>query len=115
MKKSINQFVVSKSQRFLNNVSNLLPEKVENFEIFSFSMGRASGYGSYNYLLDVEINGESITLKKHSHNSVDYDYYTDLEYQSHNYNNWVKRGILSMLSDFSISDQIYQIAIKYNE
>jgi len=110
MKTLVEQSIVSNSQRFLNNVSNELPEGIESFSITSFGMQRASGYGSYNYVMEVEINGEYVTLKKFTHDSVDFDYYTDLEYMSHNFNNWAKNRVLSMLSTDFIYDEIYEIA-----
>lgn len=115
MKTLINQSVVSSSQRFNNNISKLLPSGVKSFSIVHFGMKKASGYGSYNYVMDVEINGEPLTLKKFTHDSMSYDYYTDLEYRSHNFNNWAKRNILFMLETDFINDQIFDIANKDNE
>lgn len=115
MKTLVSQTVVSDSKRFENNVLNTLPEGVETFTITSFSMQRSSGYGSYNYVMDVEINDEYVTLKKFTHDSIDFDYYTDLDYMSHNFNNWVKRRVLSMLENDAINDQIFEIANKEDE
>ncbi len=72
-------------------------------------MRKASGYGSYNYVMDVSVNGENITLTKFTHDSMDYDYYTDLEYQSHNFNNWVKRRVIWMLEDEKIKEEIIEM------
>lgn len=117
MKISVQQSVVQHSRNFLKNVASKLPEGIKDFYISGFGMNRATGYGSYNYVMDVHINpmpiqgglamgGIHIRLKKFTHDSVDFDYYTDLEYQSHNFNNWAKRRMLSMLSDETIHDKI---------
>ena len=112
MKTLINQFAVSNSKRFENNISNVLPSGVESFVISSFGMQRASGHGSYNYVMDVEINGESVTLKEFTHDSVDFDYFTDLEKGTRNFENWTKRRVLNMLSTGFINDEIFEIANK---
>ncbi|MBN1187958.1 MAG: hypothetical protein JXB49_37130 [Bacteroidales bacterium] len=110
MKTFIQQSIVSNSQRFLNNIYKELPEGVKSFSITSFKMQRASGYGSYNYIMDVVINGKNVTFKRFSHDSIDFDYYTDLEYMSHNFNNWVKSKVLSMLSTDFIYNEIFEIS-----
>lgn len=109
MKTTVNQSIVKSSQRFLNNVAEKLPQGISNFNITSFGMQRASGYRSYNYVMEVEIDEEYVTLKKHTNDSVDFDNYTDLEYKSHNFNNWTKRRVLSMLSENTIFYQILKI------
>ena len=107
--KKIKQSIVGSSERFLKNIESLLPEGVTAFHIKSFDMAKASGYGSYYYLMEVEINEKSVTLKKHTHDSMDFDYYTDLEYGTHKLNNFIKSKVLSMLSDIGIHDQLFEI------
>ena len=94
----INQYVVPHSQRFLDNIRKELPEDVKEFELINFGMKKASGYGSYYYIMDCIINGNKEVIKQFTHDSMNYDYYTDLEYLSHKFDNWVKRKVLYVLS-----------------
>ena len=110
MKTKVTQSVVSNSVRFLNNIEKTLPSGVQSFHISSFGMKRASGCGSYNYVMEVSINDEYHTLKMFTHDSLDFDYYTDLDYMSHNFNNWTKRRIINMIENNRINDEIYEIA-----
>lgn len=97
---------VSDSKRFLKNVQELLPDNIKEITITSFGMKKASGHGSYNYVLNVDFGTNyNEEFKKFTHDSVDYDYQSDLEL-GRNYENWVKSRILSMLSKDSIHDQI---------
>ena len=109
MKKVINQYIVDDSRNFIKNLSKVLPDNVKTFEIESFEMQRASGYGGYNYVMNVIVNDIQLTLKKYTHDSIDFDYYTDLEYRSYNYNKWMKKRVLDMLSTDFIVDVIYGI------
>ena len=110
MKTKVNQIVVDHSERFLKNIEKALPDGVKTFDISEFSMKRAGGNGSFNYVMEVTINGESKTLKQFTHSAPEYDAYTDLEYKSHSFNNWVKSNVLYMLAIDSINDEIYEIA-----
>lgn len=83
---------------FEKNVIKLLPEGVKKITLYSVGMSRV-GYGSYNYILDVEINGERKDLKSFTHDSTAYDYYQDLEYQSRNHANWEKQTTLMLLEE----------------
>ena len=115
MKTLVTQSIVTTSHRFLNNVAKELDSDVETFDITSFEMKLASGYGSYNYVMDVEINNKPTTLKIFTHDSVDYDNYKNLEYKSRNYDNWMKASVLSMLSLDFIIDKINEIATTDDE
>jgi hypothetical protein len=110
MKALISQSVVRDSQRFLDKISRELPKGLNSFHITSVGIKKASGYGNYNYFMDVEINGEFATLTKFTHNSWDYDYYNDLEYKSHKFNFWAKQTILNILSTESVFDKLSEIA-----
>ena len=91
---------ISSSKNFEKNIANLLPENVNEIYISSCGMSRASGYGSYNYFVDIKINDtDYITLKKFTHDSQDYDNYTDFEIGERKYDNWIKNKVLMLLDE----------------
>jgi hypothetical protein len=92
----LNGLQITNTKNFENNIIKTLPEGVEKVYLSSCGI-RKVGTGSYNYFLDLDINGESITLKKFTHSSPDYDYYTDLEFGTRNFENWLKKTALSVI------------------
>jgi hypothetical protein len=111
MKTEVCQFIVTpESQRFLTNIAKELPESVMSFSISSFGMEKTSGYGSYNYVMNVVINNNPAIIKKFTHDSLDFDYYNELEYRSQKFNIWVKQKVVWMLSDESVFVKIEQIS-----
>lgn len=103
----VEQIIVKHSERFIKAIEKLLPKNDKTIFISYFEMKKTSGYGNYHYNMGITIDGnENITLRKLTHDSIDYDQYKDLEYRSHKYDNWVKKRILKMLSDESIKEEI---------
>jgi len=89
---------ISSSKNFEKNIANRLPDAINEIYISSCGMNRASGYGSYNYFIDVKINdNEYITLTKFTQDSHDFDNYTDFEIGERKYDNWVKKTVLMLL------------------
>lgn len=109
MKTSIYQTIVPNSNNFIKNVRKLIPEGIKELYVIHVSMERASGYGSYNYKLGLNIDGEEYTFKQFTHDSMSFDEYQDLEYGSHTYNNWAKGCVLAMLDHDPIKDDIIEI------
>ena len=102
MKNSIdflNGLPVAKSANFQNNVIKNLPEGVNQIYLDSCSMERCSGYGSYNFVLRLEINNVSITLRSHTNDSQSFDAYKDLEWGTRNFENWIKATALMLLDE----------------
>lgn len=83
---------------FQKNVLKLLPENVTKIYLSSVGMKRI-GTGSYNYFLDVEINGALLTLKVHTHSSPCWDSWTDFEVGTRAYENWSKQTTLWILEE----------------
>lgn len=90
---------IKSTKNFEKNVQKLLPKNVKELYLSSCGMNRASGYGSYNYFLDLEVNGERMTFTKFTHDSQAFDNYQDFELGQRNYENWVKGTVLSLLED----------------
>ena len=83
---------------FTNNVAKLLPDRVEKSYLSSVGM-EWRGRGSYNYFLDIEINGEMMTLKKHTNDSMAYDNYKDMETGTRALDNFKKQVALMLLEE----------------
>lgn len=109
MKTIINQLIVRDTENFKRNIRKLLPKGIEEFYVNSFVLKRHNGRGSYCYVANVEVNGEILTLKKHTNDSVTFDEYTDLEYGTLAYENWVKSKFLSFLATDSVYDTIFEL------
>ena len=90
---------IKSTKNFENNVQKLLPDNVKKIYLTSCGMSRASGYGSYNFYLDLEVNGEQTTFKKFTHDSQTFDNYQDLELGQRDYENWIKGTVLELLED----------------
>ena len=91
---------------FTNNVAKRLPNRVEQAYLSSVGMERKAA-GSYNYFLDIEINGEMNTLRKHTNDSMAWDFYTDLEDGSRALSNFKKQVVLMILED--CKDEIIEL------
>ena len=83
---------------FQNNVIKTLPEGVEKVYLSTVGMKRL-GTGSYNFFLDVEINGIDITLKYFTNSSPAWDFWTDLELGTRSFENWAKQTTLMILEE----------------
>ncbi len=86
------------TKNFEKNVLKQLPEGVEKIILDVCGMTR-EGSGSYNYFLDVNINGEMITLKSFTHSSPAWDEYTDMETGSRKHVNFMKQVTLMLLEE----------------
>ena len=86
------------TQNFQNNVIKNLPEGVEQIYLSTVGMKRV-GTGSYNFFLDVEINGINITLKYFTNSSPAWDFWTDLELGTRSFENWAKQTTLMILEN----------------
>lgn len=95
----INALPVANSANFEKNVIKLLPESVEKIYLDTCGMERASGYGSYNFFLTLEINGEYLKLKSHTNSSPSWDAYHDLEQGTRKFENWIKATTLWLLEE----------------
>lgn len=83
---------------FQKNVINILPEGVNKIYLSTVGMKRL-GTGSYNFFLDVEINGNQITLTDFTNSSPAWDFWTDLETGTRAYDNWAKQTTLMLLEE----------------
>ena len=83
---------------FTNNVAKSLPSGVDKAYLSSVGI-EWRGRGSYNYFLDIEINGEMMTLKKHTHDSMAYDNYKDMETGTRALDNFKKQVALMLLEE----------------
>ena len=83
---------------FTNNVAKRLPNSVEKAYLSSVGMER-KGAGAYNYFLDIEVDGEMTTLKKHTNDSMAWDFYTDLENGSRALDNFKKQVTLMLIEE----------------
>jgi hypothetical protein len=92
---------------FTNNVAKRLPNGVEKAYLSSVGMEK-KGAGSYNYFLDIEINGEMITLRKHTNDAMAWDFYTDLENGSRALDNF-KKQVALMLLEYCQNEIIEQL------
>lgn len=90
----------SSSKNFENKVAKLLPKGVNEIFLAHCGMRKASGYGSYYFILDIAINnGEIITLKSHTNDSQTWDNYQDLEAGTRKFDNFKKNIAISLLED----------------
>lgn len=85
------------TKNFENNIKKTLPEGVNKIYLNSCGMKKLSGYGSYHYFLDIEINNQKITLTEHTHDSQSFDYWQDLELGTRKFENFIKNVVLSLL------------------
>jgi hypothetical protein len=83
---------------FTNNVAKRLPNGVEKAYLSSVGM-EWKGRGSYSYFLDIEINGEMTTLRKHTNDSTAWDSYKSMEDGSRALDNLKKQVVLMILED----------------
>ena len=83
---------------FKKNIIKNLPDGVEEVYLSSVGMER-KGCGSYNYFLQIEINGELTELKKHTNNSEVWDLYTHMQEGSRALDNFKKQVTLMLLED----------------
>lgn len=86
------------TKNFQNNVIKTLPEGVEKIYLSTVGMKRL-GTGSYNFFLDIEINGIDITLKYFTNSSPAWDFWTDLELGTRAFENWAKQTTLMILEE----------------
>jgi hypothetical protein len=102
MKNSIdylNRLRIKNTKRFENNVLKLLPKGTNEIYLHSCGMERASGRGSYYFVLRIEINKTKVIIKTFTHDSQSFDAYQDLEEGTRNYDNWIKKTCLSILEN----------------
>jgi hypothetical protein len=102
MKKSIdylNGLRIKNTKNFENKVLKLLPEGTNEIYLDSCCMERASGRGSYNFVLRIEINKTKVKIKNFTHDSQSFDYWQDLEKGTRNYENWIKNVCLAILDE----------------
>jgi len=90
---------IEESKRFINRIENVLPSNVNEIVIHECGMVRASGYGQYKYFIDGIIDGESFSFKKHTTDSMLWDWYQSCE-PNRLFENWKKRRIVSLLEDY---------------
>lgn len=98
---------VKDSKRFRKMVSDLMPYGVDEIKLWRYDMSRASGWGHYYRVLELEINGETMVIKKLISYAYEWDEWQDLEYCSQKYLNWVKRSVLSLLEEYSLDIQLF--------
>lgn len=94
----LNGLQFKNTKNFQNNVIKLLPEGVEKVYLSTVGMKRL-GTGSYNFFLDIEINGINTSLNSFTNSSPAWDYYTDLELGTRGFENWAKQTTLMILED----------------
>lgn len=97
---------------FQKNVVKLLPENVNQIYLSKVGMNRL-GSGSYNFFLDLEVNGIDTTLTMHTNSSPAWDLWTDLEVGTRAYENWSKQTVLMLLED--CKKEIIEILEEENE
>ena len=95
----INALPIAKTANFEKNVIKLLPEGVEKIYLDTCGMQRASGYGSYNFFLEADVNGKRVVLKSHTNSSPSWDAYQDLEQGTRKFENWIKATALWLLEE----------------
>lgn len=83
---------------FQKNVVKLLPENIDKIYLSTVGMQRL-GTGSYNFFLDLEVNGIDTTLTMHTNSSPSWDFWTDLEVGTRAFENWAKQTVLMLLED----------------
>lgn len=99
MKPSIyNCLGIKESKNFENKVRKLIPETVKELYLMTVGMNWKSR-GSYDYFVIVNIDGQQVTIRQHSHDSTAYDYYTELEHSTVKFDNWCKNVVLMLLED----------------
>lgn len=109
----INALPIANSANFEKNVIKLLPEGVEKIYLDACGMERASGYGSYNFFLAIEINGKYLKIKSNTNSSPSWDAYQDLETGTRNFENWIKATTLWLLEEKE--DEIIELITSENE
>jgi hypothetical protein len=83
---------------FTNNVAKRLPNGVEKAYLSSVGMERKGAF-SYNYFLDIEINGEMTTLRKHTNDSTAWDSCKSMEDGSRPLDNFKKQVTLMLIEE----------------
>ena len=96
--KTVNNYISRQSKNFELKLNKVLPSVVETIDLQEVGMRRASGYGSYNYYLDCEINGVQMTLSRFTNDSCSWDAYKDME-ENTTYDNWCKNTALALLKE----------------
>ena len=94
-----NMLTVKSSKNFENKVQKLLPDGVYEIYLQSCGMKRASGYGSYYFVLNACINNENHELKIHTNSAPGWDDWQDLENGTTKHDNWNKNTALYILED----------------
>lgn len=89
---------IKESANFNKKVAKLVPESVKEFYLMTVGMNWKSR-GSYDYFCIVNIDGEQVSIRQHTHDSTAYDYYTDLETNTVKFENWCKNAVLMLLED----------------
>jgi hypothetical protein len=97
MKTQILNGISKKSLNFEKKISKLLPVN----EIYLYSCGmKWLGRGSYEYFIDLSINGGTVhTFKSFTHDSQSYDYWQDLDKGSRKHDNFNKNVCLMILEE----------------
>jgi hypothetical protein len=109
MTTQVSSFVsgLESSKAFENKVSNLINNHIAAYyklnpvnevEIWDAGMARASGYGQYTKYVNLKIDGVDVTVKVHSTDSEDYDYYSEAE-MNRTLSNWLKQLVLYVLEE----------------
>lgn len=95
----LNSITVKSSKNFENKVAKLLPEGVNEIYLSSCGMERV-GTGSYNYVLSISINNDSLfTLKSFTNSSPAWDDWKEIESGTVKHDNWNKNTALMLLED----------------
>lgn len=89
---------LSSSKAFENKIAKLVPAD-SYIEVIEMGMQRASGYGSYYFYLEGELNGEVFNFKKHTNDSEIWDWYQSCE-TNRTFENWKKKKILKLLQEY---------------
>jgi hypothetical protein len=93
------------SKNFENNLISMLSCVDSDYhpkEVYlSFvAMERNSGYGSYNYVVEIRLDGEAFTLRKHTNDSESWDWYNDSDITNSTViSNWQKQTALMVIQD----------------
>ena len=108
----LNGLNFTNTANFQNNAIKLLPEGVEKVYLSTVGMKRLET-GSYNFFLDIEVNGIDVTLKSFTNHSPAWDFWTDLELGTRAFENWAKQTTLMLLED--CKNEIIELLNEDNE
>lgn len=109
----IYNFLIPDTKRFLKNIESLLPENITKITLNSFVFGR-SGSIFGRYVLELELTifvndrQETLYLPHYTNDSTLFDEYQDIEHNSQNYNNFVKKWVLYLLESDENKEKIIQ-------